>query len=47
MVLAALIAATGQWEKATVTVYLCAISVVFACLIGVPIAVWASTRERA
>ena len=43
----ALIAATGQWEKATVTVYLCAISVVFACLIGVPIAVWASTRERA
>ena len=46
MVLATLIAMTGQWEKATVTVYLCAISVVFACLIGVPIAVWASTRER-
>ena len=29
-----------------VTVYLCGISVVFACLIGMPIAVWASTRER-
>ena len=46
VVLSTLIAVTGQWEKATVTVYLCAISVVFACLIGVPIAVWASTRER-
>jgi glycine betaine/proline transport system permease protein len=46
VVLSALIAVTGQWEKATVTVYLCGISVVFACLIGVPIAVWASTRER-
>ena len=33
-----LIAVTGQWEKATVTVYLCGISVVFACLIGMPIA---------
>jgi glycine betaine/proline transport system permease protein len=46
VVLSALIAVTGQWEKATVTVYLCGISVVFACLIGVPIAVWASTRDR-
>ncbi len=46
VVLSTLIAVTGQWEKATVTVYLCAISVVFACLLGVPIAVWASTRER-
>ena len=39
------IAVTGQWEKATITVYLCGISVVIACLIGVPIAVWASTRD--
>jgi len=46
VVLSALIAVTGQWEKATVTVYLCGISVIFACLIGVPIAVWASTRDR-
>jgi glycine betaine/proline transport system permease protein len=44
--LSTLIAVTGQWEKATVTVYLCTISVVLACLIGVPIAIWASTRER-
>ena len=46
-VLPLLIVVTGQWEKATVTVYLCGISVVIACLIGVPIAIWASTRERA
>jgi glycine betaine/proline transport system permease protein len=46
IVLSTLIAVTGQWEKATVTVYLCAISVVFACLIGVPIAIWASGRDR-
>ncbi|MCB1498451.1 MAG: ABC transporter permease subunit, partial [Bauldia sp.] len=46
VVLSALIAVTGQWEKATVTVYLCAISVVFACLIGVPIAIWAAGRDR-
>jgi glycine betaine/proline transport system permease protein len=47
VVLSLLIVVTGQWEKATVTVYLCGISVVIACLIGVPIAIWASTRERA
>jgi glycine betaine/proline transport system permease protein len=45
--LALLIAATGQWEKAMITVYLCGLSVVFACLIGMPIAVWAADRERA
>ncbi len=47
VVLSLLIVVTGQWEKATVTVYLCGISVVIACLIGVPIAIWAATRERA
>jgi glycine betaine/proline transport system permease protein len=47
VVLSFLIVVTGQWEKAMVTVYLCGVSVVFACLIGVPIAIWASTRERA
>ncbi len=31
-----LIAATGQWEKAMITVYLCGISVVIAMLIGMP-----------
>ena len=33
--LAFLIAATGQWEKAMITVYLCGISVLFAMLIGI------------
>lgn len=45
-VLACFIAVTGQWEKATVTVYLTAISVVIAYLIGAPIAIWAASRDR-
>ena len=45
-VLASLIAFTGQWEKAMVTVYLCGISVVIACMIGIPVGILASTRER-
>ncbi|SPH18461.1 Glycine betaine/proline betaine transport system permease protein ProW [Defluviimonas aquaemixtae] len=44
--LAFLIAATGQWEKAMVTVYLCGISVMFAMLIGVPIGILAAERDR-
>jgi glycine betaine/proline transport system permease protein len=40
------IAATGQWEKAMITVYLCGISVVFASLIGIPIGIAAATRDR-
>ncbi|MHA6642708.1 ABC transporter permease [Mesorhizobium sp. A623] len=44
--LAFLIAATGQWEKATITVYLCGISVVIASLIGIPIGIIASEREK-
>ncbi len=40
------IAATGQWEKATITVYLCGISVIFAALIGIPIGIMAAERER-
>ncbi len=44
--LAALIAATGQWEKAMITVYLCGISVLFAMLIGVPLGILAAERER-
>ena len=47
LALALAIVITGQWEKATVTVYLCGISVVIACLIGMPIAIWASGRPRA
>jgi len=45
-VLATLIAATGQWEKATITVYLCGISVIVAALIGIPIGIFTAERER-
>jgi glycine betaine/proline transport system permease protein len=44
--LAFLIAATGQWEKAMVTVYLCGISVVVATLIGLPIGILVAEREK-
>ncbi|AKH98969.1 ABC-type proline/glycine betaine transport system, permease component [Hoeflea sp. IMCC20628] len=40
------IAATGQWEKAMITVYLCGISAVLASLIGIPIGIFAATRDR-
>jgi glycine betaine/proline transport system permease protein len=43
---ALLIALTGQWEKAMVTVYLCGISVVFAALIGIPIGILTAERPR-
>ncbi len=44
--LAFLIAATGQWEKAMITVYLCGISVVIASLIGIPVGILAAEREK-
>ena len=44
--LAALIAATGQWEKAMITVYLCGISVMFAGLIGIPVGILSAERDR-
>jgi glycine betaine/proline transport system permease protein len=40
------IAATGQWEKAMITVYLCGASVVVAAAIGIPVGVLAAGRER-
>lgn len=43
--LAFLIAATGQWEKAAITVYLCGISVVLAALIGIPVGILSAERE--
>lgn len=43
--LAFLIAATGQWEKAAITVYLCGISVAVASLIGIPIGILSAERE--
>lgn len=45
-VLSFLIAATGQWEKAMITVYLCGISVIVASLIGIPLGILASERDR-
>lgn len=42
-----LIAATGQWEKAMITVYLCGLSTVFAMLIGLPVAIAVADRARA
>ncbi len=42
--LTVLIAATGLWDKAMTTVYLCGISVVIAMLIGLPIGVMAAER---
>ncbi|WP_322988971.1 ABC transporter permease subunit [Hoeflea sp.] len=40
------IAVTGQWEKAMITVYLCGISAILAALIGIPIGIFAATRDR-
>ena len=41
-----LVAATGLWEEAMITVYLCGISVVLAMLIGVPVGIVAAERDR-
>jgi glycine betaine/proline transport system permease protein len=41
------IALTGNWANAMETVYLCGLSVLIACLIGMPIGVFAARRERA
>ncbi len=43
--LTVVIAATGLWEEAMITVYLCGLSVVFAMLIGVPVGIIAAERE--
>ncbi|MEZ5754184.1 MAG: ABC transporter permease subunit [Paracoccaceae bacterium] len=42
-----LIAATGQWEKAMITVYLCGVSTLFAMAIGLPIGIAVADRDRA
>jgi glycine betaine/proline transport system permease protein len=39
-------AVTGLWEKTMSTVYLCGISAVLACLIGIPIGLMASRSDR-
>lgn len=45
--LALFIVANGQWEYAMVTVYLCAISVMFAALIGIPLGIYSGLNPRA
>jgi glycine betaine/proline transport system permease protein len=44
-VLTTLIAATGQWEKAMTTVYLCGVSTLIAMALGVPIGIAVAGRE--
>ncbi|MEW9836562.1 ABC transporter permease [Mesorhizobium marinum] len=44
--LTAFCAVTGLWEKTMATVYLCGISVVIACLIGIPLGLAASRSDR-
>ncbi|WP_291731149.1 proline/glycine betaine ABC transporter permease [Leisingera sp. F5] len=46
-VMSALIAVSGLWAKAMVTVYLCGASVILATLIGVPLGVLAALNRRA
>jgi glycine betaine/proline transport system permease protein len=47
LAMATFIAATGMWEKAMVTVYLCGASVIIASIIGIPIGIWAALSPRA
>ncbi|QYK39841.1 MAG: ABC transporter permease subunit [Paracoccaceae bacterium] len=41
-----LIVATGQWEKAMITVYLCGISALIAMAIGLPLGIWVAGHDR-
>jgi glycine betaine/proline transport system permease protein len=47
LALGVFIAATGLWEQAMITVYLCGLSVVIAMAIGVPIGILAASNEMA
>ena len=44
--LTAFIALNGLWAKAMVTLYLCGLSVLIACLIGIPIGILAAHNDR-
>ncbi len=44
--LALFIAVVGLWPKAMITVYLCGLSVLIACIIGIPIGVLAARNDR-
>jgi glycine betaine/proline transport system permease protein len=44
--LTSFIAIVGLWAKAMVTLYLCGLSVIIACLIGIPVGILAARNER-
>lgn len=44
--LASFIAVVGLWTKAMITLYLCGLSVLIACIIGIPIGILAARNER-
>jgi glycine betaine/proline transport system permease protein len=44
--LPAFILVTGQWENAVLTVYLTAVSVLIACMVGIPLGIASGTRPR-
>jgi len=44
--LTSFIAVVGLWSKAMVTLYLCGLSVLIACIIGIPIGIIAARNER-
>lgn len=44
--LATFCAVTGLWEKTMATVYLCGVSALIACLIGIPLGLMASRSDR-
>lgn len=45
--LTAFILSNGLWAKAMITVYLCGVSVVIACLIGIPLGILSAQNDRA
>ncbi len=47
LALTLLVAVVGLWEKTIITVYLCGVSTAIACLIGMPIGVYASRNDTA
>jgi glycine betaine/proline transport system permease protein len=47
MALVGFILLVGQWDKAMVSVYMCAIAAIVSSLIGVPIGIWASRSDFA
>lgn len=44
LLLSLFLAVVGQWDKAVITVYLCVISAVISCLIGIPLGIAAARR---